>query len=211
MIRKSFRPLCAAAAAALSLMAGSAQAGFLHNAIGLANPQQVVDFESVPLGPNQAVTSQFAAFGLMFESAYANADLVSPFANISGNRIGNFQAGVPALNSFAIHFAAPLMAAAWAHVTSNGTTSYFEAYLQGQLVDSANALTAMSDPVNFYGFTGIVFDELRMRASGPVDAAFIMDNLQTVAATTLPEPGSASLLLACLAALLMSARARARR
>ncbi|MGM9480736.1 hypothetical protein ACS5PN_06055 [Roseateles sp. NT4] len=209
MIRTSLRQI--AAAVALAAIAGSVQAALLHNGTGLASPQQVVDFESVPLTGNQPVTQQFAALGLVFESAYANADMGSPFENISGNRIGNFQWGIPALETFAIHFAAPLSAAAWATGTSNGATSYFEAYLHGQLVESATAPTSLSDPVNFYGFTGIVFDELRMRANGPIDRAFTIDNLQTVTAATVPEPTSFSLLLACLGALRLAGRPRGRR
>ncbi len=209
MIRKSIRLI--AAAAVLAAITSSAQAALLHNGTGLANPQQVIDFDSIPLIDNQPVTNEFASLGLAFESAYANADTMSPFKNISGNRIGNFQWGVSASDSFAIHFAAPVMAGAWAMATSDGATSYLEAYLQGKLVESAAVPTALSDPINFYGFTGIVFDELRMRASGGIDRALIIDNLQMVAASTLPEPTSISLLLACLVALRLSGRNRSRR
>lgn len=201
------KTLAVATAAALALACSAAQADFLHDETGLPNPEQTVDFESVALGRSQPVTNEFASLGLSFESAYANGDTTSPVLHISGNRIGNFQSGVSARTGFAIHFLAPVSAAAFALATADGGQSTFEAYFHGSLVEAHQAPSGISSPVNFYGFTGIVFDELRIRTDS-FDHALMIDNLQTTAAV--PEPASAGLLLAGLLGLAGCLRRRNR-
>lgn len=71
------------------------------------------------------------------------------------------------------------------------------------LVESASSLTSPTNTTNFYGFEGIVFDQLRISAD-TFDKAFLLDNVQTVAA--IPEPETWALMIAGLAALTRSAK-----
>lgn len=194
MIQAQTRRLPAAVLTTLALLAGAARADFIHNGGGLAEPHRTVDFESAPLAHNQSVTDQFLGLGLRFEAAFANADVNPLWPNMSGNRVGNYQAGIGHDDGFTIHFLAPITAAAFALVTADGGVSTFEAYFQGSLVEAAVAASALLDPVNFYGFRDIVFDELRIRTDS-FDGALSVDNLQIA---SVPEPGSVGLALTAL-------------
>lgn len=189
MIQAQLRRLPAAALATLALMTGAARAGFIHDGVGLNEPHRSVDFDGIPLGPNQRVTDQFLGLGLRFEAAFANADLDPRFPNMSGNRIGNYRAGIGHEDDFTIHFLAPTTAAAFALVTADQGISTLEAYLHGVLVEAATAPSSVLDPVNIFGFRDIVFDELRIRTAS-FDGALTIDNLQIA---NVPEPASAGL------------------
>lgn len=185
------RSAAAVALATVALFAGSARADFFSNTTGLGAPDQTFDFEGVALSQNQPVSGQFA--GLLFENAFANADMTSPFQHVSGNRVGNFRSDSAQNGQFAIHFQARLNAVAFALATANNASTLFEAYLNGQLVEDFVSPTEVSNPENFYGFTGIVFDEIRLTTMS-TDRALILDNLQLVSAPV-PEPATLALLL----------------
>lgn len=180
-----------------------AQATFINNSSGLLSPQQTIDFESVPLTFNQAVSTEFQSFGVTFSSAFGNPD-PSAYPHISGNRIGNFQANGPgAAGALVLDFSSVLSSVAFAMVTAPGTST-IRAFLNGTLVESFNAATSAFDPNNFYGFKDILFNRVTMSVAS-FDNALLIDNLQTAAAGTVPEPGSSAswalLMLAAMAGL----------
>lgn len=182
--------LCLAAACGFS---APASAVFLNNSTGLASPQQTITFDApaTPLAAQDPVTTQFQSSGVTFTGAFYNPDS-STLPNISGNRIGNFQAGIGHSALFQIDFSSNLSQVAFAEVTQPGVST-FEALLNGVSVQSMTAATSLTSPTNFYGFTGIVFNQVRISVASS-DNAFLLDNLQTVAAV--PEPASWALLLA---------------
>ena len=181
--------------------AGPAQATPIHNNIGLTQAHQTLDFESVVLGFNQPVNTQFSGSGASFLNAFANADM-SVFPNISGNRVGDFQAGIGGTGLFTINFANNLQQVAFAIVSAPGTAT-FQAFLNGGLVETFTGLTSTTDFTNFYGFQGIVLDRLTISVQS-ADNVFIMDNLQTIQAV--PEPQGGLLVAVGLAALGMAGR-----
>lgn len=207
MIQMHFRHAPAALLAALALLSGSARADFFSGDTFLAAPDHMIDFESVVLGPNAEVSDQFRDLGLIFSSAFANADMNPAYPHLSGNRVGNFQASQPHRADFAIHFVDPVSTAAFSMVTANGGVSTFDAFFRGALVESATAPTSLTSTVNIYGFRGIVFDELKIHTNS-WDHALMIDNLQFINAPV-PEPASAGLLLAGLG-LLMRLKRRPR-
>jgi hypothetical protein len=80
---------------------------------------------------------------------------------------------------------------------SNWEINTFSSYLNGVLVETFDTLTFLSslpdlsNASNFYGFTGSLFNELRISNGSGV---FQIDNLQMLAATNVPEPSTLALL-----------------
>ena len=190
--------------AAVLASAGSAQATPVHNGFGLSQAHQTLDFESVPLSFNQPVNTQFSGVGVSFLNAFANADM-SSFPNISGNRVGDFQAGIGGTGLFTIDFANAQQQVAFAIISAPGGTGTFQAFLNGSLIESFTGSTTNNDPNNFYGIQGIVLDRLTISVQS-FDNVFIMDNLQTIQAV--PEPQGSLLVVVALAALGVVARRR---
>ncbi len=107
------------------------------------------------------MTNQFSSFGVTFTGAYGNPDLSPLHPNISGNRIGNFRSGTGGSPLFTLDFASDLSQAAFA-TSSTGSS-------------------------NVFAFSNIVLDQIAIRVES-FDRAFLLDNLQTVAAVTAPVP-----------------------
>lgn len=179
---------------AVFALASHANAAFLNNDTGLPSPDQTITFESETLVPNQQVTTQFQDLGVTFGGAFGNPDLSSSYPNISGNRLGNFQSSGQRGGFLIANFNEALGQVAFSLVTAPGTAT-FQALLNGNLVESVSMATTFDNSTNFFGFEGIVFDQIKIRVDSP-DNALLIDNLQTVA---VPEPASSALLLAGLA------------
>lgn len=201
-MKTKFAPVLAAAVWACT---GLAQAITLHNGVGLSLPHQTLDFESVALGFNAPVTTQFSSMGATFLIAFGNPDTGS-FPNVSGNRVGNFQAGNGVSGLFTVDFASALSEVAFAVVSAPGTAT-FQAFRNGNLVESFTGLTSPNDANNFYGFQGITMDRLTVRVQS-FDRAFLLDNLQTI--QQVPEPQAGLLMAAGMATLGMLAQRRRR-
>lgn len=95
----------------------------------------------------------------------------------------------PTINPFLISFTQPQSQAAFSLVTNIGTST-FQALLNNSVVDSFSAATDVTSSNNFYGFTGVTFDAIRVTAPG--NGAAIIDNIQlgTATAQSVPEPFS---------------------
>jgi len=193
---RAARGLGATAAFALGAAAAPAQAGFITNDSGLLVAHQTQDFESVALPMNAPVSNQFQAQGLLVTNGFGNPDSTN-YANMFGNRIGNFQGGIGNLGTMTLDFDSVLSAAAFALVAADEGTATLSAYLQGVLVETASVETSTSDPNNYFGFEGILFDRLTMSVES-FDNALMIDNLQTAAANQVPEPASWALVGAAL-------------
>jgi hypothetical protein len=189
-----------------------AQAAFVTNSTGLTLPHQTLDFEGQPLVMNQAVTNEFQAFGVTFTGGYGNPDPSTTYANISGNRIGNFQANgtcAPFNCVLTLDFTNVLSSVAFALVSAPGTST-IQAFLNGSLVESGSPATSANDLNNYYGFDGIQFDRVTLSVAS-FDRALMIDNLQTIdAPTAVPEPAGWALVGLALAGLGAFSRQRAR-
>jgi hypothetical protein len=186
------RMVCAGSLA----LASATHAATLRNGFGLLDPDQTIDFESVTLAFNEPVVEQFAAFGVTFTDTFGNPD-GNAYANMTGNRIGNFEGFVSYRPNFSMRFESHLRAVAFALVGQPGGWATAVAYRDGVAVETFEFETSLNNPINYYGFRGIVFDEIQIDVVS-LDNAFMIDNLQTAA---VPEASQAALLTAGLVAL----------
>jgi hypothetical protein len=185
----------AAVLIAAAVATTSADAGFIQNSYGLSSPAQLITFEEHVLAGNTALSNQYSAEGVTFTGmTYSPEDLSGfGYSHIVGHDAGNFP---PVENPFSIHFVTPTSAAAFALISNPGELTTFEAYMAGVLQESSGPIATSSfDPDNFYGFSGFLFDEIRISSDAAVNGALTIDFLQFgTTAAAVPEPSSIILL-----------------
>ena len=170
---------------------GQAQATSLVNNFGLASPTSTITFDEIVVPQNTVVDIQYAGLGVTFTTGlrYDTQGAVA-FPGITGHYLGNND-GVnlsSIVNPFSIFFGPAVTAAAFGMAT-NPTTTLFEALLGGSLVESFSVATTFDNAAqSFYGFTGIMFDEIKITARGTgVETAALIDNIQF---NPVPEPST---------------------
>jgi hypothetical protein len=91
-------------------------------------------------------------------------------------------------SNFSIQFLQQQTAAAFAMLTNPGTST-FTALLNGVAVESFSDTTNFNVTTNFYGFTNILFNEIKITAGG-FNSVALIDNLQfnPAATTSVPTP-----------------------
>jgi hypothetical protein len=132
-----------------------------------------------------ALTNQYSSLGITFSGLFQQNGVTFP--NIDTFNAGNFN---PTTNPFLISFTQPQSQAAFSLITNPGQ-SFFEALLNNSVVDLFDLETTFDSSNNFYGFTGVTFDAIRVTAGGSSGRARI-DNIQfgTATAQSVPEPFS---------------------
>lgn len=151
-------------------------------ATGLVSPTISHDFEAGALPVSTVVTTQFA--GVTFGTNY---NLFDNGGTNNANITGRFLGDVGSVGPGSIFFIEDVTAASF-NLRTNATTTTFTALLDSVIVDSFAAATDLSNTSNFFGFEGIVFDEIQISiASG----GYNLDNLEFI---TLPEPSAIVLL-----------------
>ena len=161
-----------------------AQAASLNNSTGISNPGTTITFSEFSLTRNTALTNQYSSLGVTFTGLFYDPEK-SAAPNIDPPNAGNFS---PVTNPFLISFAQLQSGAAFSLISQLVSTT-FEALFENTVVDSFNSETNSTDPNNFYGFTGVTFDSIRVTV-GNNDSALI-DNIQFNSASTstaVPEP-----------------------
>ena len=132
-----------------------------------------------------ALTNQYSSLGVTFSGLFSNTT-TNGFPNINLPAAKNFS--TTTTNPFLISFTQSLSQAAFSLATNTGTST-FDALLNNSVVDTFSTATNTSSSNNFYGFTGVTFDAIRVTAgSGPA----LIDNIQlgTATAQSVPEPCS---------------------
>ena len=196
-----------ALAATLALAAPAVQAASVSAlSTGLAGADTTITFAEGNLPNDTAVTTQFAAQGVTFSAGIRTAQTYI-FSNIDNRAIVNF---FPITAAFSLFFTQDVTDATFAMVTNPGT-SQFTALLDGVIVETFTAATSTSQANTFYGFTGIVFDEIAIVAGGS-NNAMAMDNLSFNVAPppppAVPLPASSLLLIGGMGALVAMRRKR---
>lgn len=176
------------------LFATQAQATVIQNATGLSGTFTTETFNT-NAGDSTPAGSQFT--GLTFGPENFVSDLFDgAFPNMTGSVIANFTIlGCEVLGNCItptfINFSSIMSDVAFAFVSEPGTST-FSAYLGASPVESFSANTDYSS--DFYGFTGIAFDSIRIESGVSGSTTYILDNLQSRTANSVPEPASLALL-----------------
>ena len=170
---------------------GQAQATSLVNNFGLASPTSTITFDEIVFAQNTVVDTQYAGLGVAFTTGL-QYDSQGPetFPGITGHYLGNND-GVnlsSIVNPFSIFFGPAVTAAAFG-MANGPTTTLFEALLGGSLVESFSVATTFDNSdQSFYGFTGIMFDEIQITLRGTgLETAANIDNIQF---NPVPEPST---------------------
>jgi hypothetical protein len=180
------------ATAGIALWSTAAKADQLINNTGLVSPAHTITFEEIILPTGTPVTNQYAGLGVTFTPSMFY-DVQPVF--FPTHSVANFDF-ITVNNPVTLTFNEVLSEAAFAMQTNSGTST-FTALLGGNVVETFTAPTTLSvlpdlsQSSNFYGFTNIQFDELRIQSN---TTFFQIDNLQFSPAAV-PEPGPVALLL----------------
>jgi hypothetical protein len=196
--------LAAGAVLAAALSGLPAAAAPVTNNVGITGATGLITFDEFAITTGTPITNQYAGLGATFSPGMCfNAQPeYFPTASLGTYGCDGTTLGDPGQNS-SIRFNQAVSAAAIA-VQSNTEDTTFTALLGGVVVESFIVVTDLSflpdltHASDFYGFTGIVFDELRIENAS---AVYQIDNLQFTTINGVPEPATLVLAASALAAL----------
>lgn len=185
---------------------------------GVVGPYTLFDFNGMPLLSGNPVSGMLESGGLQISVSGAfygpqGSFFYSPFA-FPDDGLFNYSNGAFAVPEITLVFNAPTRAVAFNFAT-DGAASTFKVWKQGVEV-TGGSITSIFPGVTssnlncWWGFQftdGTTFDKLTIVGS---PYAFGFDNLQVVAATVVPEPGTLALIALGLVGAL-EARRRSRR
>lgn len=198
------RTLVAQAGAAIAIALSSVDIAPAHalaidtSPTGLTNPAQTIDFSDLageaPVGTT-ALTNQYSSAGVTFSNLYfvgsADFDTISfgefPYKDsASAFNITSLSTGMTTVNPFSIQFASPQTRAAFKIYSSTPTVT-FTALLNGTLIESFTSSSVTNGPPGeYYGFTGVTFDQIQIAVGGSDLRAAGISSLQIGEATPVP-------------------------
>ena len=167
---------------------------------GLASPVSTIDFSEFSVPETDPITTEFSSLGVTFSpNLYYRTNDNAAWANIIG---ANLRSGDPIVSNFSLNFDQPLTSAAFAAIAQPPTPATFTALLEGSEVESFDTNVTIDNRDNFFGFEGIVFDEINVAYTA--ETRMRIDSLQLGAA--IPEPGTVTISLLGLFALCLRRR-----
>ena len=185
-------------AAITSCFALSANAAFIdHELVGISEYDVLLDFPANQYPNSTEITDQFSSSGVTFGTIdrqpfqYRTFDEFEPGLLSGGYLFLPFDNATPGR----FLFSQDVSAASFLFRTNPRETT-FGAYLDGELVEGATVTTGRlpvrGDAVTdgYFGFSGIVFDEIRFVVGGPGPSRqAAIDNLAFNFADIAPPPG----------------------
>ena len=177
---------------------GQANANDIYNSSsGLANPSETITFDEIKLSPDTFLSNQYSSLGITFPTNVYYDGLsgaaANPSSNIKGNYVSNYTWDNVVWNPTTISFTSTQSAAAFNFTTVNDQSTEFTALLRGTVVHSFGARTNSFSSNNYYGFSGIAFDQILISNLDQTPFSFTMDNLQ-LSVAPVPEPSTFALL-----------------
>ena len=178
-------------AVVLALGTTNAAVAPITNAFGLLTPETTITFSEVSLANGDVLTTQFSGLGVTFSDLIYDTTLI-PASGLSAPVASKLAS--PSDPTFDIFFTSDTIAAAFQMVGNTGTST-FQAFLIDVLVEDFTAFSTIPS-TTYYGFTGILFDQIRVFPAGAsLGAGASIDNIEfTRAPTAVPEPASMALL-----------------
>jgi hypothetical protein len=193
---------------ALFAMAGlttarPACADFLQNTFGLDHPAHTITFDEVVLPQDTPLGDAYAAQGITFSLNMVYDEFGGMFSsgypNISGHYVANPpRADEGFMGPVDLIFSSPQHEAAFGLITSGSRVHMFGSVIWAMLGNTpqemVGVLTDHTSPDNFYGFTNITFDRIRIWPGG-YDGFMAIDNIQFgTDPACAPEPCNLALL-----------------
>jgi hypothetical protein len=182
------------ATAVLGLSLSAQAAPVINQATGLSAPDTLIDFGMGLFPTGTDIANNFASDGVTFGSTYEYLDVGDFGPSVAFGSLMNDNNNSSLNQPGVILFVTDVSAAVFSWRTLSDTTT-FSAFLDGSLVESFTAVSNDDTPAasgKFYGFTDIVFDEIRLSilpSSGASPAfAFTLDNLQYNVASVCVQP-----------------------
>jgi PEP-CTERM motif-containing protein len=176
--------------------ASVANATFFNNSSGITSPAETIDFSEHTFADNTFITTQFSDLGVTFSPGLYYQNTFAPgLPNSVPPDLTNFLPanGGGEVDPFSIFFSSPVTAAAFVLGTNPNTTMFF-ALLNGVVVDSGSAPSSLNNSMDFYGFTGVSFDQIIVDVGG--DGFAVLDTLQLdTLLPIVPEPSTWALVL----------------
>lgn len=182
-----------AAICAFVMLASPATAATISGASsGLVDADVEIGFGEI--ATSGAITTQYSTLGISFTPGLTRLNNNPNRPNFTSPYLGNFGGA----NPFSMIFTNAVTDASFAMTSNGGIQTTFTALLNGAIVDSFT--TAVSrppingnprDPNNFYGFTGLLFDEVNVSVGANGNSSIVA--LDTVAFIIAPVPLPASL------------------
>jgi hypothetical protein len=161
-------------------------------ATGLAAPASTITFSEIVLANGAFLTNQYSGLGVTFNNLWYNTQPVSS-GNIVSPVAENFNNAGGVFNPFSVFFNTTVSSAALTFGSNAGETTRFTALLNNVVVQTFDSPTNLNGVNDWFGFTNIAFNELRMEVlAGVFNRAAAIDNLQIGA--TVPEPATLVLL-----------------
>lgn len=142
--------------------------------VGLAVPESIITFSERTFADATQVSTEFADLGVTFLTNlfYRTGDNPD-WANVEGP---NLRTGDPEVNPFSIHFGSALTSAALVAIAQPPTPATITAKLGGVEVESFETTVSIDNPDNYFGFSGIVFDEIEIAYTD--ETRMRIDNIQ---------------------------------
>lgn len=171
------------------------EAASIINGIGLDNPldnpTQTITFEEIDLPIGTEITTQYSGLGVTFSNLFLSTPVRRRPVNFNLHHriLSNFDATLSGpFGPFSINFLQQQTAVEFTLLTNTGIST-FTALLNGVVIETFDARTILDG--RRYGFSGILFDEIRVNPGGSNLAAGIDDlQLSSPTFTSVPETSS---------------------
>jgi hypothetical protein len=167
----------------------------IRNKTGLAAPSRTITFDEHVFAPGTVLTDQYADLGVRFSPnlIYGIPVSAGQFPPLEGSILRNFFPGgtgpFVGLEPFSLLFDEDQTSVAFAMNFLQPGATTISALLDGNLVRSFD-VEAQTDPTDnfFLGFSGIVFDEIRIDLPDG-NNTMLLDNIQFGSTADVPAPG----------------------